>query len=102
MYFNHKPVALAGQQAQPLSATLQIVGLVMGGGRLDIPVRDRLPGPDTASFAGQAGCLEHWMIADVHAPRDALVSNTALALCCHLQGWTPTPSLCAAAGLRTS
>jgi serine/threonine protein kinase len=31
---------------------LQIISLVLGGGRMEIPARERLPGPDTHSFAG--------------------------------------------------
>jgi hypothetical protein len=31
---------------------LQIISLVLGGGRLEIPARERLPGLDTQSFAG--------------------------------------------------
>ena len=32
----------------------QLVGLVLNGGRLEIPPRERLPGADTPHF--QAGC----------------------------------------------
>ena len=39
------------------SLLLQIISLVLGGGRLEIPARERLPGPDTRSFAGGAGCV---------------------------------------------
>lgn len=38
---------------------LQIISLVLGGGRMEIPARERLPGPDTASFAGGAACCAH-------------------------------------------
>ena len=30
----------------------QLVSLILGGGRLEIPSADHLPGADTASFAG--------------------------------------------------
>ena len=31
----------------------QLVSLILGGGRLEIPPVERLPGADTATFAGQ-------------------------------------------------
>lgn len=31
---------------------MQLVTLVVGGGRLEIPLRERLPGYDTAAFSG--------------------------------------------------
>ena len=43
---------LRHQHAFPLS---QIISLVLGGVRLEIPARERLPGADTQTFAGGAG-----------------------------------------------
>ena len=35
-----------------LRAPVQLVSLLMDGGRLEVPPRERLPGADTPSFAG--------------------------------------------------
>ena len=77
---------------------LQIVSLVMGGGRLEVPRRERLPGPDTLSFAGGAGSFENAALLAKLIP--STLEN--VLRCCCLQGWTGIPSWCVAVGLRAS